>query len=112
LKIDRSFVSRMSVDRRNSEIVRTVVSLARSLGIAVTAEGIESVEQLRELRALGCDNGQGYLFSGPVDANSATDLIAREIGQGSQRWSELLSPLQCEHGELGALPAPAAAWTV
>jgi EAL domain-containing protein (putative c-di-GMP-specific phosphodiesterase class I) len=78
LKIDRSFISNMNVDNTNLEIVRTVVALARSLGMNVTAEGIETAEQLAQLRALQCQYGQGYLFSKPLDSEAATVLLSSD----------------------------------
>jgi EAL domain-containing protein (putative c-di-GMP-specific phosphodiesterase class I) len=57
------------------EIVRTIVSLAQNLGMNVIAEGVETKEQLAALRRLGCENGQGYLFSKPVSAKAAENLI-------------------------------------
>lgn len=79
LKIDRSFVSRMGVDDENLEIVRTIMTLAHNLGMNVTAEGVETAEQLALLRALKCEYGQGYLFSKPVDGEAAGALIAPEL---------------------------------
>ncbi|HEX8459508.1 MAG TPA: EAL domain-containing protein [Pyrinomonadaceae bacterium] len=75
LKVDRSFVVNMSEDSENVEIVRTIVSLAQNLGMNVIAEGVETKEQLAALRRLGCENGQGYLFSKPVNAKLAENLI-------------------------------------
>ncbi|MBI1784218.1 EAL domain-containing protein, partial [Candidatus Sumerlaeota bacterium] len=66
LKIDRSFISAMGRENKNAEIVRTVIALARSLGMEVTAEGIESEEQLAILKELGCTYGQGFFFSEAV----------------------------------------------
>lgn len=78
LKIDRSFVSRMGVDGEDSEIVQTIVLLARKLGIDVVAEGVETAEQLAQLRGLCCTQaqGQGYFFSKPLDCKAAETLIA------------------------------------
>jgi EAL domain-containing protein (putative c-di-GMP-specific phosphodiesterase class I) len=75
LKVDRSFVVNMSEDGENVEIVRTIVSLAQNLGMNVIAEGVETKEQLAALRKLGCENGQGYFFSKPVNATAAENLI-------------------------------------
>lgn len=75
LKIDRSFVSHMSVEAESLEIVRTCIVLAHNLGMDVVAEGVETVEQLAQLRALQCEFGQGYLFSKPLDAATATTLL-------------------------------------
>lgn len=74
LKIDRSFVSRMTVNEESLEIVRTMMMLARNLGKDVIAEGIETQRQLTLLRELECSNGQGFHFSQPVD-NSAAELL-------------------------------------
>jgi EAL domain-containing protein (putative c-di-GMP-specific phosphodiesterase class I) len=75
LKIDRSFVASMGIDRENSEIVRAIVMLAHNLKIDVTAEGVESEEQLVQLLAVQCEYAQGYFFSKPLDADRATELI-------------------------------------
>ena len=76
LKIDRSFVSRMGANGEDSEIVGTIVSLAHNLKLDVIAEGVETAKQLTQLQALGCEYGQGYYFSRPVNAEAASDLIA------------------------------------
>jgi EAL domain-containing protein (putative c-di-GMP-specific phosphodiesterase class I) len=77
LKIDRSFVSSSSSPKlRNPEIVRTITTLACSLALETTAEGIETEEQLEYLRSLGCTYGQGYYFSRPLSADHASALIA------------------------------------
>ena len=77
LKIDQSFIKRIGGDQ-NGEIVRAVVTLARNLGMEVVAEGIETELQLDQLRALNCEQGQGFYFSIPVDVESATALIVRD----------------------------------
>ena len=66
LKIDRSFISQLGVSGENSEIARTIITLARNLGMKVVAEGIETDQQLNQLKILGCDWGQGYLLSMPL----------------------------------------------
>ena len=75
LKIDRSFVMGMEFEDSKTEIVRTVLALARSLGLEVVAEGIESPRALEMLRELDCHYGQGYFFSSPMDAESAAAWI-------------------------------------
>jgi EAL domain-containing protein (putative c-di-GMP-specific phosphodiesterase class I) len=77
LKIDRSFVSCMTHD--SAEIVRAIVGLAHNLGLDVIAEGVETDEQLQQLRALGCEWGQGYLFSKPVEHHEAEALLRRGL---------------------------------
>jgi len=71
LKIDRTFVNRMEFEEENSEIVRTIMTLGRNLDMSIVAEGIETQAQHDLLRDLGCDMGQGFLFSNAVDAESA-----------------------------------------
>jgi len=75
LKIDRSFVSQLGPSGENSEIIRTIVLLARNLGLDVVAEGVETAEQLTQLQAIGCEYGQGYFFSRPLDAQSAGRFV-------------------------------------
>lgn len=67
IKIDRSFVGHMGDNQKNLEIVQTVIALARDLGMDAVAEGVETAEQLDQLRALNCDYGQGYFLGRPVD---------------------------------------------
>lgn len=75
LKIDRSFISRLSMGNKNTEIVQTIVTLAYNLGLDVIAEGIETANQLAQLREFNCKYGQGYLFSRPLDSNALETLI-------------------------------------
>jgi diguanylate cyclase (GGDEF)-like protein/PAS domain S-box-containing protein len=79
LKIDRSFIQRVDSDGEQLEIVRTIVTLAWNIGMDVVAEGVETNRQLAQLRALRCEYGQGYLFSKPVPANVATELLTKII---------------------------------
>ncbi|HEX8922678.1 MAG TPA: EAL domain-containing protein, partial [Pyrinomonadaceae bacterium] len=76
LKIDRSFVSRMSDNNENGEIVRTIMMLARSLKMDVVAEGVETQDQLSQLAMLECEYGQGYYFSKPLNVTGAAKLLA------------------------------------
>ena len=82
LKIDRSFVSGSGDAGRNVSIVRTVVSLASSLGLDVVAEGVETEEQRRLLQDLGCPLAQGFLFSAAVDSDAAAHLVAGRAVMG------------------------------
>jgi EAL domain-containing protein (putative c-di-GMP-specific phosphodiesterase class I) len=79
LKIDRSFVMGMSEAPQNVEIVRAVLNLGRSLGKKVIAEGIETVEQLATLKALGVQVGQGYLLSRPLRAEQVPALLGQQV---------------------------------
>ena len=76
LKVDRSFVSNMNIEKENLTLTRMIVDLAHNMLIEVTAEGVETVGHLVQLRELKCEYGQGYLFSRAVDSDQATALIA------------------------------------
>ena len=78
VKVDQSFVRRMTENAKDEEIVRAVINLSATLGLRVIAEGIETAEHLARLRDLGCDYGQGYLFSKPVDAAAIEVLLAAD----------------------------------
>ena len=76
LKIDRSFVATITEEPvGNDVIVRSTVALAHSLGLPVIAEGIECADQLKHLRSLGCEFGQGYLFSPALSAQDTRVLL-------------------------------------
>lgn len=79
LKIDRSFVSRLSglEEGEGSEMIQTILSLAAQLGLSAVAEGVETLTQMEDLVRLGCSHGQGYLFSEPMDAERARDYLTR-----------------------------------
>ena len=75
LKVDQSFVRDMVTDPADANIVETIVLLAGAMGLATVAEGIETPEQLRAVRELGCTRVQGYLFARPASAESVTELL-------------------------------------
>ena len=79
VKIDRSFVNNLPVNSHTQTIVSSVMSMARGLGLKSVAEGIETVEQLEVVRELGCELGQGYLFSRPLPAQDVPPLLGREL---------------------------------
>lgn len=85
LKVDRSFVGTMEDGTENGEIVRTIIALAKALGMDVVAEGIETIHQLHQLRILGCEYGQGYLFSRPVPHDEAEKIVLDKT-----RWQSIL----------------------
>ncbi len=78
LKIDRSFVTDMHENRDSAAIIRAILSLARELGMATTAEGIETAQAARTLTALGCTTGQGYHFARPLAPEAALDYFRRK----------------------------------
>jgi diguanylate cyclase (GGDEF)-like protein len=75
LKIDRSFVAGMTAKDTDRGIVRAILAIADSIGLAVVAEGIETAEQRAALLALGCERGQGYLLGRPMSPDDATALL-------------------------------------
>jgi EAL domain-containing protein (putative c-di-GMP-specific phosphodiesterase class I) len=75
LKIDRSFVTKMSEDEDSAELVRTIVNMAHNLGMQAVAEGVETETQYMHLKSLSCDYAQGYLFSKPLTALDAEALL-------------------------------------
>jgi diguanylate cyclase (GGDEF)-like protein/PAS domain S-box-containing protein len=81
VKVDRSFVSRMGVDAKGSEMVRAIVALALNLGMDVVAEGVETVEQMVALQTLGCAHAQGFYFSRPINIAACDGLIAAQPWQ-------------------------------
>ncbi len=76
LKIDRSFVQAMEEGKSSTEIIRTILGLARSLDMEAVAEGIETAEQAARLQSLGCKLGQGYYFARPMDPEAVTAMLA------------------------------------
>jgi len=77
LKIDQSFIRDAATSSGSKLIVTAIVSLGRSLGMTTTAEGVESIEQLEQMRAEGCNEAQGFLFSRPVPATEIAPTILR-----------------------------------
>jgi diguanylate cyclase (GGDEF)-like protein/PAS domain S-box-containing protein len=82
LKIDQSFVAGLGRESGDGAIVKAVLGMASALDVGVTAEGVETADQLARLRANGCAYAQGYLFSPPVPAEEMPELLARGAPQG------------------------------
>lgn len=76
IKIDRSFINKIDERGRNKEIVEAIIVLAHKLGMDVVAEGVETKEHYQQLRLLGCDRVQGYLFSPPRSTSTLTKLLS------------------------------------
>jgi diguanylate cyclase (GGDEF)-like protein/PAS domain S-box-containing protein len=90
LKIDHTFIQQLRQVSGNTEIVRTIIDLAHDLKLTVFAEGIETQEQLDQLKAMDCDCGQGFLFSHPLDPEATEVLL--EKGEAERiRWKQLLT---------------------
>lgn len=88
LKIDRSFISKMDKDEKSEEIVRTIILLAKNLSMDTVAEGIENESQLQRLCELGCNYGQGYLFSRPLPVSGIEDLMHNGLSKiENLNWS-------------------------
>ncbi|WP_414577706.1 EAL domain-containing protein [Anabaena sp. CCY 9402-a] len=96
LKIDRSFINQMEEGQRNYQVVKTIITLSNQLGLAVVAEGIETQQQLQRLQQLGCEFGQGYLFSHPLAAHEIETLLIKKFAEvkGNQSLT-----VQGEQGE-------------
>jgi diguanylate cyclase (GGDEF)-like protein len=75
VKIDRSFVQRLCTPNQRPVVVQAIIGLAHTLGMSVTAEGVETEEQLDFLRQLGCERAQGFLFATPLDVASASRFV-------------------------------------
>lgn len=110
LKIDRSFVQRLGRGRDNSSIAGSIAGLAHQLGLRVIAEGIETAEQLEGVRAFRCEYGQGFLFSKPLSAPEAAELLEAGLPLAPQEEKsgfEAVGAMQRMRGRLA--PATAAA---
>jgi len=85
LKIDQSFIREISTDPEVTAIVTAIITLAHALKLKVIAEGVETEEQLKLLRSLGCDEVQGFLFCEPISANEFTAMLIERSGINSCR---------------------------
>jgi diguanylate cyclase (GGDEF)-like protein/PAS domain S-box-containing protein len=85
IKVDRSFVTPLDAPERTAGAVRAIIEIGRALGLTTVAEGIETPNQLRRLRELGCGYGQGSVFSRPLDPDAMADLVAHQTGPAFAR---------------------------
>ena len=85
LKIDRAFISRLGQKSEDEAIVRAILMMARTMGLYVTAEGIETDSQRAELNTLGCDRGQGYLFAKPLNLGALEEMLKKENAEQEQQ---------------------------
>ena len=86
LKIDRFFIEDAPMSKDSALIVKSIIDLAHGLGLTVTAEGVETAEQMKLLRELGCDVAQGYFVARPLEPDKLKDWIA----EWSERWENLI----------------------
>ncbi len=80
LKIDRSFISPIQEDGSNTEIVETIVMLARNMRMSVIAEGVETAAQVEQLKRLNCEEAQGYYFSQPMSFEDVQEFLHEKTG--------------------------------
>ena len=85
IKVDRSFVGQMGADERQSQLVRTIVTLIRNLGLEPIAEGVETDQQANLLREMGCAFAQGFVFCRPVPPRKIDELLRDRWSSGSRR---------------------------
>ncbi len=78
IKVDRSFVSRMGLEGEEVHIVKTIIMLGHNLGMYIVAEGVETPDQLAQLRSLQCEYGQGYFFAKPLPPEAAEALLKKD----------------------------------
>ncbi len=113
LKIDRSFVQRLqadSLDSKDAEVVRAVITLGQALGKTVIAEGIETPAQLSQLLALGCELGQGYLLARPLTPDMAGAMVQADAAHAAHATLRDAAPArQAEAEAAGVAPAEARA---
>jgi PAS domain S-box-containing protein len=93
LKIDRSFVSNLKSKPENREIIRTIIGLARNLGMDVVAEGTETLEEISYLKTLKCEFAQGYFFSKPVNSTAAQALLRENPNFAYDQVTAPVSPI-------------------
>ncbi len=81
LKIDRSFINSMENDEGSRSIIKAVIAMAKGLKLHIISEGVEELRQMEQLKAWGCYNMQGFLFSPPISMDSVTELLVNNNGK-------------------------------
>jgi EAL domain-containing protein (putative c-di-GMP-specific phosphodiesterase class I) len=92
VKIDKSFIADLGEGKVDSEIVRAVIRLAAAIGIRTVAEGVETEEQLRRLRNMGCPLVQGYYLARPQPADAIDELLQERVRHGNGAGATAESP--------------------
>ena len=87
IKIDRSYIGGLGSDSSDTAMIHAVMAFATTLGLEVCAEGIEREEQVRQLRSVGCQRGQGFYFSGPLPGETITAMLASDLVWAPGTWS-------------------------
>jgi EAL domain-containing protein (putative c-di-GMP-specific phosphodiesterase class I) len=77
LKVDQSFTRVMQTEARSFELVRSIIALGKNLNMTVVTEGVETSEEARLLRAMGCDTAQGYYFAKPMTEDAIIEMLGR-----------------------------------
>jgi predicted signal transduction protein with EAL and GGDEF domain/DNA-binding response OmpR family regulator len=109
LKIDRSFVWDLGVKQQSSAVVTAIIALARSLGLRVVAEGVETVQQMEVLRRLGCEVMQGFLFSRPQRATDIEYWLTNTLLPRKAAWISANAALRLPSAPVSALTPVAVA---
>ncbi len=91
IKIDKSFVHRLTPGDASSAIIKGLTGIARDMGIRIVAEGIETPDQAIQLRALGCEFGQGYLYAKALNCDAATEMLLHLSQARDPMWSGMCS---------------------
>jgi EAL domain-containing protein (putative c-di-GMP-specific phosphodiesterase class I) len=79
LKIDQIFIKGLGHDRHDTAIVSAITALAHEIGLKVTAEGVETISQMEQVRAIGCDYAQGYFFARPMSAGALAQQLRESL---------------------------------
>ncbi len=106
IKIDRSFISSLEIRKESVEIVKAIISMSKSLGMSVVAEGVEKEAQFKIVAALACDSAQGFLFATPMDGEAASRYVSCEAGADNERFDQVVIRFDKHKGggEAGNVP--------